>query len=64
MCPEEAKSVLTYLQLLNTASTFIFSDFSASALQMKIKVISDSLIYTHHVNSFQVILAACESFDF
>lgn len=31
---------------------------------MKIKIISYSLIYTHHVNSFQVILAACEFFDF
>lgn len=64
MCPEEAKSVLTYTQLLNTASNFIFSDFSASSLQIKIKIISYSLIYTHHVNSLQGILAALEFLDF
>lgn len=47
MCPEEGKSVLTYIQLLNIASTLIFSDISASSLQMKIKIISYSLLYTY-----------------
>lgn len=46
MCPEEAKSVLTYFQLLSIASTFIFSDISASSLQIKIEIISYSLMHT------------------